>query len=122
LTAYLRQTRQAPPRPVRPASSGHLYASGCSCWLAVTAPHRQGRLAPRILTPPRWERSKEAEILQGDGINPDDGKVLLADYAATWIGERGLRPKTTELYRHLLTKHLAPRLGQLPIADVKNAS
>jgi hypothetical protein len=36
---------------------------------------------------------KEAEILQGDGINPDDGKVLLAGYAATWMGERGLRPR-----------------------------
>jgi integrase len=66
-----------------------------------------------------WLTLKEAEILQGDWINPDDGKVLLADYAATWIGERGLRPKTIELYRYLLTKHLAPRIGQLPIADVK---
>ena len=40
---------------------------------------------------------KEAEIRNGDWTNPDDGKVLLADYVATWIEERpALRPKTVE--------------------------
>ena len=38
---------------------------------------------------------KEAEIRNGDWTNPDDGKVLLADYVATWIEERpALRPNT----------------------------
>jgi integrase len=66
-----------------------------------------------------WLTLKEAEILKGDWINPDDGKVSLAEYARTWIEERpGLRPKTVELYSYLLRKHLAVMLGPMPIADI----
>ena len=32
-----------------------------------------------------WLTLKEAEILNGDWTNPDDGKVLLGEYARTWI-------------------------------------
>jgi hypothetical protein len=50
-----------------------------------------------------WLTLKEAEIRLGDWINPDDGKISLADYARTWIEERpGLRRKTVELYRYVL--------------------
>ena len=67
-----------------------------------------------------WLTIKEAEICNGDWINPDDGKVSLAEYAATWIDERpGLRPKTVDLYRYLLRKHLTPVLGPVPIADIQ---
>jgi len=45
-----------------------------------------------------WLTLKEAEIRNGDWINPDDGKISLADFGRTWITERpGLRPKTVEL-------------------------
>jgi len=67
-----------------------------------------------------WLTLKEAEIRNGDWINPDDGKISLADYGRTWIEERpGLRPKTIELYRYLLRKHLVPVLGSMPIADIQ---
>ena len=42
-----------------------------------------------------WLTRKEAEILNGDWINPDAGKVLLSDYGTAWIEERptsGRRP------------------------------
>jgi integrase len=67
-----------------------------------------------------WLTIKEAEIRNGDWINPDDGKVSLAEYAGTWITERpGLRPKTVDLYRYLLRRHLTPVLGPMPIADIQ---
>lgn len=67
-----------------------------------------------------WLTLKEAEIRNGEWINPDDGKVTLLDYGAKWIDERsGLRPKTVELYRYLLRKHLAVRLGGMAVADIK---
>jgi len=67
-----------------------------------------------------WLTLKEAEILNGDWTNPDDGKVPLTDYAKTRIAERpGLRPKTVELYGYLLRKHIAPVLGHLAIADIQ---
>jgi hypothetical protein len=55
-----------------------------------------------------WLTCKEAEILNGDWINPDAGKVLLADYGTAWIEERAnLRPKTIRLYRYLAVGGLA---------------
>ena len=67
-----------------------------------------------------WLTLQEAEIRSGDWINPDDGKILLADYARTWIDERSeLRPKTVVLYRYLLRRHIAPALGQVAIADIQ---
>jgi hypothetical protein len=53
-----------------------------------------------------WLTLKEAEIRKGDWINPDAGRVSLAEYARAWIEERaGLRPTTIELYRYLLRRH-----------------
>lgn len=67
-----------------------------------------------------WLTLKEAEILQGDWIDPEAGKVQLAKYAATRIEERaGLRPKTVALYLYLLRRHLTPVLGEMPIAEIQ---
>ena len=50
-----------------------------------------------------WLTRKEAEILNGERINPDAGRVTLAEFASVWIEERpGLRPKSAELCRYLL--------------------
>jgi len=69
-----------------------------------------------------WLTRKEAEILNGDWINPDAGKVLLSDYGTTWIEERpNLRPKTIRLYRYLFRRHIQPHFGTVTIADIKEA-
>jgi integrase len=72
-----------------------------------------------------WLTRKEAEILDGDWIDPDAGEILISDYGATWIEERpGLRPKTVRIYRDLLRLHIAPPLatvtvGALTLARVR---
>lgn len=72
-----------------------------------------------------WLTRKEAEILDGDWIDPDAGEILIADYGSTWIDERpGLRPKTVRIYRDLLKLHIAPHLatvtvGALTLARVR---
>jgi integrase len=72
-----------------------------------------------------WLTRKEAEILDGDWIDPDAGEVLVADYGSTWIDERpGLRPKTIRIYRDLLRLHIKPHLstvtvGALTLARVR---
>ena len=54
----------------------------------------------------------EAQMTAGEWTDPERGKVKLADYAATWITQRpSLRPRTVDLYRWLLDKHIAPYLG-----------
>jgi integrase len=69
-----------------------------------------------------WLTVKEAEIISGDWINPDAGRVNFDKYAAAWIEERpGLRAKTIELYRYLLRYHLSPTFGAKTVADIKEA-
>jgi Phage integrase, N-terminal SAM-like domain len=68
----------------------------------------------------RWLTVIEAEIIQGDWINPDAGRVLFGKYARDWIEERpGLRPKTVQLYRYLLRSHIDPAFGVRALADIK---
>ena len=53
-------------------------------------------------------------------IDPDAGRVLFGNYAADWIEERpGLRPKTTELYRYLLRRHLSPTFYAGSLAEIR---
>jgi len=66
-----------------------------------------------------WLTLKEAELLQGEWIDPDAGAVLVPDYGATWIEERpGLRPKTVLIYTGLLRCHIAPYFEHVTVAEV----
>lgn len=86
-------------------------------------PDGRMRTAPR-----RFERKRDAERylsliegeqLRGEWVDPERGKVRLQDYAEIWIAQRpGLRPRTAELYRWLLKKHICPYLGGVPVAKI----
>jgi integrase len=67
----------------------------------------------------RWLTLKEAEILHGEWVDPDAGKVLFQEYAAAWVEERDLSERTDELYRGLLRNHILPAFGESAIADIK---
>ena len=68
----------------------------------------------------RWLTLTEAEIIRDAWTGPDAGQVLSGKYAADWIAERpGLRPKTIELYRYLLRRHLSPAFDMRPVADIR---
>ncbi|MFC0864344.1 tyrosine recombinase XerC [Sphaerimonospora cavernae] len=61
----------------------------------------------------------EAQMISGEWTDPDRGKVLLGDYARTWIKERpGLRPKTVELYTWLLDRQIVPGLGGVAVGKL----
>ena len=84
------------------------------------------RNAPRTFESKReaekWLSITESQLLGGDWIDPARGKVKLVDYAQKWITERaGLRPRTVELYRWLLTKHIAPGLGGVALGKITTA-
>jgi integrase len=65
----------------------------------------------------------EAQISAGNWTNPERGKVKLEDYAATWITQRpGLRPRTVDLYRWLLKKHIAPYIGSVAVGKMSAAT
>jgi len=61
----------------------------------------------------------EAKIGSGEWTDPERGKVKLGDYGSAWITERpGLRPRTMDLYRWLLRKHIEPYLGGVPVGKL----
>jgi integrase len=82
----------------------------------------------RRYAPDTFERKADAErflsfvevqLAGGEWANPAQAKIRLGDYARTWIDERpGLRPRTTDLYRWLLAKHIDPYLGQVPVGKI----
>jgi integrase len=66
-----------------------------------------------------WLTLKEAEIRNGDWIDPGAGAVFVVDFGSTWIDERpGLRPKTIRLYRYLLRSHIAPYFESVTVGEV----
>ncbi|MEQ7006205.1 hypothetical protein ABN028_08380 [Actinopolymorpha sp. B17G11] len=58
----------------------------------------------------------EAQIARKEWTDPERAKVSLQDYAEQWIAQRpALRPRTVELYRWVLAKHITPFLGTVPL-------
>jgi integrase len=62
---------------------------------------------------------KESEIVRGDWLDPDAGKIKFGVYADTWIRDHVLKPRTDELYRGLLKNHLKPTFGNVGIGDIR---
>jgi len=61
----------------------------------------------------------EAELTQGTWTDPDRAKIKLADYAEVWIAQRpGLRPRTIEIYRGLLRRHVVLYIGNVPLSTI----
>lgn len=89
-------------------------------------PDGQRRSAPRTFdtktAATRWLRLTEAELARGDWTDPERARVTVLEYAEQWIKERpGLRPRTVELYRWHLRKHIAPDLGGVELGKLTTA-
>jgi integrase len=72
----------------------------------------------------QWLTRTEADLIDSDWIDPDAGLIPFTNYAAAWIDERpDLRPKTIQLYRYLLRRHLATSsaFGTRTVAEIKDA-
>lgn len=65
-----------------------------------------------------WLADKQSEIARSDWIDPDAGKVLFGEYAATWIKERTLSETTRERYEGILRNHLTAILTDRAISDI----
>lgn len=76
--------------------------------LSRAAPHT----FPDRRSAERWLVLMESEILRGDWQAPEDGQIPLAEYAAAWIAERKVAPRTRELYEMLYRLHVGPYLGR----------
>ena len=63
----------------------------------------------------RWARQQETRKDRGDLVDPRAGAVPLEEYARRWLPTRDLRPRTRQLYGHLLIRRIAPTFGATPI-------
>jgi integrase len=96
-------------------------------WQArYVGPDGQRRSAPHTFdsktAAARWLRLTETEVTRGEWTDPEAARVTLQDYAERWIRERpGLRPRTVELYRWLLGKHITPNLGGVELGRLTTA-
>jgi integrase len=70
----------------------------------------------------RWLSNKQTEIENADWVDPDAGRVPFIAYATTWISERDLSDTTRERYESILRKHFPPILGELNLADIREAT
>ena len=58
-----------------------------------------------------WLTLREAELLRGEWLDPDRGRVLFGDYGQRWIAEHKLGPRTREEYERQFRLHVRPYLG-----------
>jgi integrase len=66
-----------------------------------------------------WLTMQESEINRGDWLDPSAGAALFAKYAAEWVDQRQLSPKTEQLYELLLRLHLFPAFGEMSIGIIR---
>jgi integrase len=63
-----------------------------------------------------FEANERADQAKGTWSNPLAGKVPFGEYATSWLDHRpNLRPRTIELYRSQLRRHLLPAFGERPL-------
>jgi integrase len=61
----------------------------------------------------------EAQLMTGEWTDPIGRKIRLRSYAERWIAHHaGLRPRTRELYAWLLSAHIIPYLGAMPLGSI----
>ncbi|MEV0594646.1 N-terminal phage integrase SAM-like domain-containing protein [Nonomuraea cavernae] len=65
-----------------------------------------------------WLARKEGEIHDQEWTDPDAGEVPFRSYAASWMTERTLLPKTAQLYEGLLRRHIMPTFGEKPLTEI----
>ncbi len=69
-----------------------------------------------------WLTVRQSELLRGDWIDPDLGRLTLGAYAPRWIAEHRLSPRTRDLYEGLYRLHIGPILGNTPLASITTES
>ncbi|MCA1841798.1 MAG: site-specific integrase, partial [Actinobacteria bacterium] len=74
----------------------------------------------------RWLATVEADQARGLWVDPRAGRMILGQFAASWLASKvGISPRTREIYDLQLRLHVLPRLndeipalGSVPIGDI----
>lgn len=67
----------------------------------------------------RWLAEQRLLIAQGDWTDPARGRITFGEFALAWLSSRtDLKPKTRHQYSSLLTLHILPTWGSVPLAKI----
>jgi len=83
-----------------------------------------GRLVPGQTTYATKAEAKiylaaiETDLNRGIYVDPDTGRVRFSDYAAQWLDQRQLRPRTRETYESQM-KHILATFGDAQLNHIK---
>ena len=69
-----------------------------------------------------WLTAQQSALGAGTRRDPDAGAVTFAAYAARWLAERGLKPRTEHDYRRILHRLLLPEFGQMELKSITPAA
>lgn len=92
-------------------------------WQArYTGPDGLPRKAPTTFGTKRaaeqWLVETEAEMLRGEWLDPDAGKISLGEYADRWMHERDLKARSREEYERHIRLHVRPQLGEHALNEI----
>ena len=65
-----------------------------------------------------WLTAQRAALDAGTWRDPRSGAETFAGYAARWLDERGLKPRTEHDYRRILDRLLLPEFGGMPLKAI----
>jgi integrase len=66
-----------------------------------------------------WEAQQKADRSRHRWVDPSVGRIPFKEYAEEWLQNRpNLRPRTVELYRSQLRRHLVPAFGHRSLIDI----
>jgi len=66
-----------------------------------------------------WLSEKQVELARGDWINPDAGRVSVAEYVGAWVADHPkLRIRTRENYGSYLRNQIVPYIGGVDLRDL----
>ncbi len=87
--------------------------------LSITGAGTRNKTFDRKIDAEKWLRNEQARLDRSEWTDPRLARTTFADWAIPWLDtRRHLKPKTLAGYESLLTVHLLPRFGQLPLAAI----
>lgn len=82
----------------------------------------RSRTFPRRVDAERFVATTEAAKIRGEWLDPTLARTTVGEWAQRWrTAQVHLKPATLASYDSLLRRHLLPRWGTLPLADVHHA-
>ncbi|MDH3498729.1 MAG: site-specific integrase [Acidimicrobiia bacterium] len=87
--------------------------------LSITGAGTRNKTFDRKIDAEKWLRSEQARLDRSEWTDPRLARTTFADWAIPWLDtRRHLKPKTLDGYQSLLSVHLLPRFGQLPLGAI----